>query len=324
VASIVDTFVREPGAEDVVHYARRVHRLAMAYVCLFIGSIVGMILLIWHGQFFVAMAQRSNVETLTIAFFIVLFGYLLVLSAPGAWGALHIAYFVWLRWRGRDWRDVERAKMRALGTVEGVAPSAALSSVVELASAPGEIISVSIADEAGVNGRLVFDGAELRHEEVRGSGSNGVLAFTVHQVNELRRQRGEFGDIQIVEWCTIDDEAAAQYLGLVRFARNLERHLGADALWPKLQLTDGDVAELERRLRQLCPAIRDEAFLPDWEYSAEHKLPIVPEPLGLVSLSRSEKRADPIATMGCAVLVVLASVVMIALLIFFPPWVPGT
>src|SRR5581483_1414570 len=116
----------------------------------------------------------------------------------------------------------------------------------------------------------------------------------------------------------------AQYFGLVGFARNLERQLGADALWPKVRLTDDDCAELERLLAQLCPALRDEAFLPDWEYSAEHKLPIIPEPLGLVSLSREERRADPIATMGCAVLVVLISVVIIALLILFPPWVPGT
>jgi hypothetical protein len=146
----------------------------------------------------------------------------------------------------------------------------------------------------------------------------------VRQLNSLHRERGDAGALEIVEWCTIDDEAAAQYLGMVRFARNLERHLGADELWPKVRLTDDDCAALEDRLGRLCPAIRDEAFLPDWEYSAEHKLPIIPEPLGLVSLSRSERRADPMATMGCAVLVVLASVAIIGLFILFPPWVPGT
>jgi hypothetical protein len=138
------------------------------------------------------------------------------------------------------------------------------------------------------------------------------------------KRRGEPATLEIVSWKSIDDEAAEQYLGLVRFARNLERHLGADELWPKVRLTDRDCDELERRLRALCPIIRDEAFLPDWEFSAEHKIPIIPEPLGLVTLSRTEQRADPLATMGCAVMVVVVLVTIIGLMIVFPPWVPGS
>jgi hypothetical protein len=183
---------------------------------------------------------------------------------------------------------------------------------------------LAIADEAGGIGHLVFDGAEVRHEERRGAGSNGVLAFTVHQVNDVLGRRGAPETLEILEWKSIDDESTEQYLGIVRFARNLERHLGADELWPKIRLDDRDRIELEKRLRQLCPTVRNEGFLPDWEYAAEHKLPIVPEPLGLISLSRNERRADPLATMGCAVLVVLGAVFVIALLIVFPPWVPGS
>src|SRR5689334_20322080 len=93
VAGIVDAVVREPGAESVEQYSQRVHRLAIAYVCLFFGSIVGIALLVWESEYFVALAQRSNVETLTIALFIVLFGYLIVLSAPGTRGAVQIGYF---------------------------------------------------------------------------------------------------------------------------------------------------------------------------------------------------------------------------------------
>ena len=63
--------------------------------------------------------------------------------------------------------------------------------------------------------------------------------------------------------------------------------------------------------------------MPDWEYAGEHKLPIIPEPLGLVSLSRSERRVDPVASMGCAVVVVLGTVLILAAFILFPPWVPG-
>ena len=60
------------GCRERRAYVRRVHRLALAYVCLFFASLVGIFLLVWWGQFFVTLTQRSNVETLTIAFFIVL------------------------------------------------------------------------------------------------------------------------------------------------------------------------------------------------------------------------------------------------------------
>ena len=64
-------------------------------------------------------------------------------------------------------------------------------------------------------------------------------------------------------------------------------------------------------------------MLPDWEYSAEHKLPVIPEPLGLISLGRSTRRADPLATMGFATLMVLLTLAVIVLFVIDKPWVPG-
>ncbi len=60
------------------------------------------------------------------------------------------------------------------------------------------------------------------------------------------------------------------------------------------------------------------------EATAHDKLPLIPEPLGLITLSRSEHRADPVAAMGCAVAVVLFVVAVLGLFIAFPPWVPGS
>jgi len=94
-------------------------------------------------------------------------------------------------------------------------------------------------------------------------------------------------------------------------------------LWPTVVLTQADVAELERRLAAVCPALRDEAWLPHWEYQAEHKLPIVPEPLGLASLGLSERRADPLAAIGALAIVVLSAVAILAGVLAWPPWVPG-
>jgi hypothetical protein len=77
------------------------------------------------------------------------------------------------------------------------------------------------------------------------------------------------------------------------------------------------------RLSAICSPLRDGCFLPQCDYQGEHKLPIIPEPLGLVSLSRTEQRVDSVSSMGCPVWMVLAAVGALALLIVFPPWVPG-
>lgn len=80
---------------------------------------------------------------------------------------------------------------------------------------------------------------------------------------------------------------------------------------------------LEERLSQICIALREEALLPHWEREGQHKLSLMPEPLGLVQRSRSERRSDLVTSMGCAALVVLATVVILIVFIAIPPWVPG-
>jgi hypothetical protein len=93
--------------------------------------------------------------------------------------------------------------------------------------------------------------------------------------------------------------------------------------WPTVVITEAQRESLENDLSALCPALRSEAFLPDWEFQGEHKLPIIPEPLGIISLSRKEKRVDPLSAMVAAVSIVA---IVVALVIFFivrPPWIPG-
>ena len=60
--------LRGPGVSEPAHYAKRVRWLAVVHVTLFVASLAGISLLIWRGEFFVTLSQRSNVETLTIAF----------------------------------------------------------------------------------------------------------------------------------------------------------------------------------------------------------------------------------------------------------------
>jgi hypothetical protein len=88
-------------------------------------------------------------------------------------------------------------------------------------------------------------------------------------------------------------------------------------------LTADQRRRLEDDLRALCPALRNEAFLPDWEYEGEHKLPIIPEPLGIISLSRTERRVDPLSSLSATLVVVLLVVALICFFLLRPPWVPG-
>ena len=324
MANIAQTVVREPESDTPDQYAERVHRLAISYTALFLTSLIGIGLLIRKAQLFVALTQRSNVETLTLAFFLIFFGYIAVISAGGATGAVRIAFYALLARFGKNPAEVERRKSAALGRPQGTPPTAALNVILEQESRPGEPFELSVADGAGSMGRLAVNGAEVKHLEARRDGSNSLIAFFVHQVSHILGERGAEVELDVVHWKLIDDESTLQYLGIVQFARNLQRQLGTTELWPKVTLTDADCKELERRLSAVCPALRDEAFLPQWEYQAEHKLPLIPEPLGLVSLSRTERRVDPIASMGCAVLVVAVVVLVLGLFIVFPPWVPGS
>jgi hypothetical protein len=312
--------IREPGSDDPRHYAARVRRLAALYVCLFVLSVAGIALLIWQAQLFVTLTQRSNVETLTLAFLFVFFAYLVVLSAPGTWGVIKI-----LRHSvGGTWQDQQQRKMRALGQPTGASTVADLNVIVEREDRPRQAFELSVADRVGRMGRLRIDGARLSYMAEHRDGSNDILAFVERQIGQVLKQRGDAIDIEIVTWKKVEDEAAERYHGMVEFARNLAGQMGKGDLWPTIRLTTTDCEAVERRLAEICPALRNEGFLPQWDFAAEHKVPIIPEPLGLVTLSRTEQRVDPVSSMGCAVLVVIFAVVALALFTIVPPWVPGT
>jgi hypothetical protein len=315
--------VKEPGADDPRHFRERVNLLAATYCALFVLSIAGIVLLIWQGQLFVTLTQRSNVETLVLAFFVVFFGYLVLLSAPGVLGTLRILWFAVRRRVTRDALQIEQAKMRALGQRQD-RTAAELNVIVEVDDQPGLGVEIPVQDAAGRMGILTISGTRIEYVSEHRDGSNEVLAFVARQLDQMLQARASDAHIDIVAWKKIDDEASEQYHGIVEFARNLERQLGKGDLWPKARITRAEQQQLEARLSEICPALRDEGFLPHWDYQAEHKLPIIPEPLGLITLNRTEARVDPVSSMGCAVIVVFLVVVVLALFIAVPPWVPGT
>jgi hypothetical protein len=315
--------VREQGTRSVGDYRARVYKLAAIYLAIVVTASVAIGIVVFKGKFFVTLTQRSNVETLTLAFIILLFAYTGVVSGPGALGALKIVYYNLPAWLGRDQAAVERRKQAALRRSTGEAPTAYLNCLVRAEGRGDEPITIALRDSAGELGAIRIDGARMTHEEPCQDGSNSLFAYFEQRICRLCRERDPEASVQIVQWTAIDDEQALQYGSLVRFSVNLERHLGAGPLWPTVSLVARDLERLTEEGTLLCPILRDEAHLPDLEYEAEHRLPIIPEPLAFVSLSRKERRADPLASMGCALLVALSILALLLLFIVFPPWVPG-
>jgi hypothetical protein len=320
---VLRSITREPAADTAEQYSHRVYLLGAIYFVMFAAAIVGIVVLLQWAKHFVTLSQRSNVETLALLFFLVFFAYFVFLSWKGALGALRIGGFELLALLAGHER-AEAGKVKALGPAGRDHRVVAVNYVLELEGRRGEPFDVVARDDYGTVGTMRVHDADLTFVQEHGHGSTNVFIYFVHQINKILEDAGVEKELNIVEWKTIDDEKLSQYKSLVRFARNLELHFGLNEAWPKIVLSEFQCRDLERRLGQICRALRNEGFLPDWEYSADHKIPLIPEPLGLLSLGRAEKRVDPVSSMGMALGIVLLSVGVFVLFVLSPPWVPGT
>jgi hypothetical protein len=308
--------LREPGVSDPRHYARRVLWLAVVYPCLLLCTLAGFALLLWRAEFFITLSQRSNVETLTIAFFLLYFGYFACATFPGAVGGIRIAVFH-LRLRlSRSPQAVEARRIAALGE-RGPGASVAFDKAIELAGRPGQPLELELRDAAGSMGKLRITGVRADHIDAFRGGSNTLLAYFERKLADITGAQ-----LSIVQWRSTDDEALLQYVATADALRALGAKLQVDA-WPTVVIAEDQRRAIERELGEICGALRDEALLPDWEFAGEHKLPIIPEPLGIISLSRSERRVDPLSSMLSALVIVVVVVGLICLFLARPPWVPG-
>jgi hypothetical protein len=300
--------LEEPGVSDPAHYARRVRWLAFAHFALFAFSLGGFVLLIWKSRFFVTLAQRSNVETLTITFFLLLFAYFSALTLPGARGALRM-----IATAGNDQK--KQAKLEQRERTAGGA--AAFDKAIEIDGKPGEPFIVELRDDTGRLGRIRFHGVKIEILDTYRDGSSSLLGYVEQQVKKITGH-----DLSIVHWKSTSEEELNAMMSASQAMLAIGRKLEIDT-WPTIKLTEAQRQRLETELSALCPALRNEAFLPDWEFQGEHKLPIIPEPLGIISLKRTEKRVDPLSAMGAALAVVAIAVALIVFFIVRPPWIPG-
>jgi hypothetical protein len=321
--NVVQSILREPQVHSAREYRRHVMYLSWIYVTMFFSSLFGIFILGKHYKLFVTLAQRSNVETLTVAFLLVFFLYLLTISARGAIAALQIIYYRVLS-RFIDRQALERKKVKALGQpIESDAPAVAVNFLIEREGHHNEPFEFKIEDDAGSIGSIYIDGALLVHKEAYRDGTYSIFPFIIYQIAKTLKNKDVAYRLDIVEWLSISDESLVQYVGLTRFASNLSRHFGNIELWPRLVIKDEDFRKIESELSSICSTIRDESFFPHWEYGGDHKLPIIPEPLGIISLSKNEKRVDPITSMGAAAVMALLCFIVAVWMVFYHPWVPG-
>lgn len=341
----MEQVVKQEGAQDAQQYRRRVKLLAAIYFVIGVLTITSLALIAWRIKFWTTFSQRTNIETLTFALIFVLFAFLLIRTFSGFVGAGQMLWYNGIRRLGSKDEDVEKAKHHALADAKGREGTKRAYTDWQILQAgkPNEALHIPLEDDAGKMGDLEINGVRLRLQPTKRGVSNSVFEYIVNQIeNSVNRcpeqhvingeedevddeGEGNKVDITLVEWQEIDDDEALEYYYQAEAFRRLARKLDAqdEQFWPTIVLHDYDVTFITERMREVMPSMRDECFLPDVEYSAEYHIPIIPEPLGFIALSRNESRADPVATMGCAAVITIGITALLIYLLVVLPWVPG-
>ncbi len=323
--SLAEDVIREQVIQKPGRYASRVRWIAVIYFVLNVISLVIIAIIAWKIRFFVTIAQRSNVETLTIAIIFVLALYYLVATFRGFVGALRILWFNSPRVMARTDKDheaIERRKHAAL-KMGSDSKAAYFDKAVIVEGKQGEPIIWQVGDDVGKLGELSLEGVRVTYYPIKSGMSNSLFEYLASQIEKAMQKRDLEAKLQITQWSSIDADEASAYYSMVQAFRNLEKQLDKGALWPTVTITQEDVAEIQDKIHSLVPALRNESFLPDLEFAVEYNVPVMPEPLGFVQLTRNDNRADPVFTMGCAVSVMLVVMLILTLFILLPPWLPS-
>ncbi|MGI8587466.1 MAG: hypothetical protein ACR2M0_07225 [Chloroflexia bacterium] len=324
--SLAEQFVGTDSHGSPERYGARVRWLAVIYIVLDLLSVVIMGLIVWRERFLVTLAQRSNVETLTLLIIFVLALFYLVSTGRGFWGALRLfrydAPMLWTRdKKGRQ--AIEERKQAALKD-GGQEIFACFDQAIQLQGQSDTPLRWKVGDDAGELGEIVVRGVKATYKAQKAGMSSSIFEFLASQLRHAAQHRDPDAQLEVTQWSTIDKDEASTYDSMAQAFRALQRQLGDKGpVWPTIEITTGEAAEIGEALRRLVPELRNDCFLPDVEYEVEYSVPILPEPLSFLQLSRHDSRADPVFTMGCAVVIMLAVLLVLAFIIWFPPWVPG-
>jgi len=319
--SLAEKVVKEHVTRTPERYAARVRWMAVIYLTLNIISVAIIVAIVWRVQFFVTLAQRSNIETLTLAIIFILAIYYIFSTFRGFTGSLKMLFLNVPRlWRKEE--EVEWKKHRAIRT-GGEPKSAYFDQAITLEGKPDEPIVWQVGDDTAKLGEIEVKGVEAMYHPIKDGMNDSLFEFLADKLEEVMQKQDLNAKVQVVQWSEIDEDQAAVYHSTVQAFQSLEKQLGKGPIWPTAEISQEDYDYIQGELRRLVPALRNESMLPDVEYEVEYSVPVLPEPLGFLRLTRRENRADPVITMGCASFVMLFVMALLVLFIILPPWVPS-
>ncbi len=306
----------EAPAVDPRSLHRRTNWLVAIHLILAVAALAVLALVAWRIRFLVTLAQRSNVETLVIAFVVIFLGYLLITTGPASIGAARL-----LGYRLRGAEQAQRALQRKAHADVKETMRSYLNLVVR--GPGGGDIEVPIRDRFGTVCGLRIHLTEVAFVDAPRELTHSVLQLVVRTLAEVGRLEGTDHEPKVLYWDSLEEGQAEAYAAQVGAFDRLEKALGKEPLWPVLHVDARGVARLQEMLAEAAPHIRENLLLPDIEYSAEFTIPIIPEPFAFMRLTRRKEHADAVASMGCATLVALLFLAGISWVLVNPPWVPG-
>ncbi|HZM49577.1 MAG TPA: hypothetical protein VFE68_03765 [Vicinamibacteria bacterium] len=308
--------VMESPVQDVGDLRRRTTILAVIHVVLTTACLALLALLVLRIKLLVTLAQRSNVETLLLLFFAAFVTVLLITTGSSTLGAITL---LGLRVLPADRRQrwiqahavAPRREERTLALLNlGVA-------------GPDGVLELSLEDGFGRLGRLRVQGVELQLEDAPDAIAGPVFELATAVLSDVAKRDPHGSPLGIVLWANVDRSEAEVYRSQAHAFGRLAQALGKGPLWPTAVVDDEGMARLRAVFDEATPYLREAALMRDIDYAAEFSIPLVPEPLAFVQIHRSESRADPVASLGCAALMVLAALIAVVWVVLFPPWVPS-
>ena len=306
----------ESPVQNVPDLRRRTSLLAAIHVVLTAASVALLAVLVLRLTLLVTLAQRSNVETLLIGFFAAFVLVLLVTTGPAALGAATLLVLRLLPEERRH-RWIQRHRVETRREDRTVA-------LLNLwTTGPDGPIEIVLEDGYGRLGTLRVRGVELQVEEAPEGLSGPLFELSVAVLDEVAGRDPHGSRLSIILWTNIDQAEAEAYQGQVRAFDRLAGALQTDPLWPTAEIDAAGVARLRAVLAEAVPHLRETSLMPDIDYAADFSIPLVPEPLAFVQIHRTESRADPVASLGCATVMVLAALIVALWVVLFPPWVPS-
>jgi hypothetical protein len=306
----------EAPAHDPPTLRRRTNWLIAIHLLLATAAIAVLALVAWRIRILITLAQRSNVETLVIAFVVIFLAYVLITTAPATIGAVRI-----LGYRALGRERAQRALQRKVRSDRKETKRSHMNMAVR--GPGGRDVEIPIQDRFGKICDVRLHLTEVVFQDAPEELTHSVLQLVVQTLGEVGSVEGSDHEPKVVYWDSIDESASEAYASQVAAFSHLERALGKEPLWPQIRVDKEGIERLEEMLKEAAPTIRENLLLPDIEYSAEFTIPIVPEPFAFMQLSRRMEHADAVASMGCATLVALTILAVIAWIIVNPPWVPG-